>query len=70
MSSPTQELLNDIRFKLHARRGVLQAHLEMIEIAIQQHNRYFEDTANLVEHEFRVAEEQAFDRYLCEIDGI
>ena len=70
MAGPMQELLNDIRYKLYAKRGAIQAHLEIIEIAIQQHNRHFEDTTNLCEHTFRVSDEQAFDRYLREIDGI
>lgn len=34
-----EELLNENRYKLYAMRGVLQAHLEIVEVAIQQHNR-------------------------------
>lgn len=64
------ELYNDTRYKLYAKRGALQAHLEMIEIAIQQHNRHFEDDANLLEPRVRVDDAEAFDRYFREIDGI
>jgi hypothetical protein len=70
MEGPMQEILNDTRYKLYEKRGLLQAHLEMVEIAIQQHNRHFEDTANLCEHQFRVSDAETFDRYLREIDGV
>jgi hypothetical protein len=69
MGGPMQELLNDTRYKLYAKRGVLQAHLEMIEIAIQQHNRHFEDTTNLCEHTFRVSDSEAFARFLSDIEA-
>lgn len=64
------ELYNDTRYKLYAKRGALQARLEMIDIAIQQHNRYFEDDANLLEARVRVDDAEAFDRHYREIDGI
>jgi hypothetical protein len=64
------ELYNDTRYKLYAKRGALQAHLEMIETAIQQHNRHFEDSANLLEPRVRVDDAEAFDRHFREIDGI
>jgi len=70
MIGPMQQLLNETRYKLYAKRGVLQAHLEMIEIAIQQHNRYFEDTANHCEPTFRVSDTETFELFLREIDGI
>ena len=64
------ELYNDNRYKLYAKRGALLAHLEMIEIAIQQHNRHFGDTANLCEPHLRVSDAGAFERHYREIDGI
>ena len=70
MDGPMQQLLNETRYKLYAKRGALQAHLEMIEIAIQQHNRHFDDTANLCEQTFRVSDEGTFALFLREIDGI
>jgi hypothetical protein len=63
-----EELLNENRYKLYAKRGVLQAHLEMIEIAIHQHNRHFEETANLREHGFKQSDEETFKRFLNEIE--
>ncbi len=70
MGGPMQELLNDTRYKLYAKRGVLQAHLEIIEIAIQQHNRHFDDTAKLCEHQFRVSDAETFELFLREIEGV
>ena len=64
------ELYNDTRYKLYAKRGALQAHLEMIEIAIQQHNQHLEDDANLLEARVRVDDASLFHRYFREIEGI
>ncbi len=70
MDGPMQQLLNETRYKLYTKRGALQAHLEMIEIAIQQHNRHFDDTANLCEPTIRVSDAETFALFLREIDGI
>lgn len=64
------ELYNENRYKLYAKRGLLQAHLEMIEIAIQQHNRHFEDTVNLRDPDFRLLDTSLFHRIFHEVDGI
>lgn len=64
-----QKHLAEDRYKLYAKRAVLQAHLEIIESAIQQHNRYFDDHWNLREPMFRKKEDELFERYMNDLEG-
>ena len=63
-----EELLNENRYKLYAKRGVLQAHLETIEAAIQQHDRHIQEIVNLREIGFRQSDQETFQRFLRDID--
>jgi hypothetical protein len=62
-----EQLMNETRYELYKRRGILQAHLEIVETAIQQHNRHFEDNVNLCNRDFRNSDTATFERSLRDI---
>jgi hypothetical protein len=65
-----EELINENRYKLHLKRALLQAHLEIIDSAIDQHNRFVEDIMNLREPSFRRTDANQFDRYLRQVEDL
>lgn len=62
-----EQLMNETRYELYKRRAVLQAHLEIVESAIQQHNRHFDDNVNLCLRDFRNSDTATFERCLRDI---
>jgi hypothetical protein len=63
-----EEILNDKRYQLHLKRALLQAHLEMIDEAITQYNRYVCDS-DLLYTGLRDSDERLYERYLSMIEG-
>jgi hypothetical protein len=63
-----EEKINETRYKLYLKRALIQAHLEVVDDAIQQHNRFLGD----IDHcytPFRSTDEELYDKYLRMIEG-
>ena len=63
-----EEIINETRYKLHLKRAIIQAHLEVLDDAIQQHNRFVGDI-DLCYTAFRSSDEGLYEKYLRKIEG-
>jgi hypothetical protein len=64
-----EDVVNQCRYKLYLKRAVMKAHLEVIEEAIRQHNRYVEEV-NLNNDRFRHADEVMYRKFLSVVEDV
>jgi hypothetical protein len=64
-----EELMNDKRYKLHLKRALMQAHLEVLDEAIRQQNNYVTET-DLCYDAFRFSDELLYKKFLGIIEDL
>jgi hypothetical protein len=62
-----EDIINETRYDLYVKRALIQAHLEIIDTAIEQHNRFIQDT-DLCYTAFRNNDLNLFDKYMRAIE--